>query len=260
MKIPVIFTNWKMNKTLAETRDYFRRFLKPAGKYRGRVEIFILIPHTVLALAADLTKGSGIKIGSQDHFWEDFGPFTGEVSAAMIRDCGGEYAMVGHYERRRYFHETEEEIHNKTKAALKHQLIPIVCIGESIEQRQSGQTSNILKEQIGILFKGFSGNEITRCQILYEPHWAVGAEEPASPGQAQEAHQIILNEITNRFSEAVARKVRILYGGSVRPENVAEFLLQEDVDGVGVGRAGWKPDSFLKILDSVFAKITPARK
>jgi triosephosphate isomerase len=260
MKIPVIFTNWKMNKTLAETRDYFRRFLKPAGKYRGRVEIFILIPHTVLALAADLTRGSGIKIGSQDHFWEDFGPFTGEVSAAMVRDCGGEYAMVGHYERRHYFHETEDEIRQKTKAALKHQLIPIVCMGESIEQRHSGQTSSILKEQMGIIFKGFSANEVARCQILYEPYWAVGAEESATPGQAQEAHQIIRNEITNRFTETVAGKVRILYGGSVRSDNAAEFLSQEDVDGVGVGRAGWKPDSFLKILDSVFVKMTPARK
>ena len=260
MRIPVIFTNWKMNKTLAETRDYFRRFLKPAAKYRGRVEIFILVPHTVLALAADLTKGSGIKIGSQDHFWEDFGPYTGEVSAAMVRDCGGEYAMVGHYERRRYFHETEDEIHQKAKAALKHQLTPVICIGESIEQRQLGQTSISIKQQMDIIFKDFHPDEIARCQILYEPYWAVGAEEPATPSQAQEAHRIIRTEIANRFGEPVAGKVRILYGGSVRSDNVAEFLFQEDVDGVGVGRAGWKPDSFLKILDSVFAKITPARK
>jgi triosephosphate isomerase len=260
MKIPVIFTNWKMNKTLAETRDYFRRFLKPAAKYRGRVEIFILVPHTVLVLAADLTKGSGIKIGSQDHFGEDFGPYTGEVSAAMVRDCGGEYAMVGHYERRRYFHETEDEIHQKAKAALKHRLTPVICIGESIEQRQSGQTSISIKQQMDIIFKDFSPDEAARCQILYEPYWAVGAEEPATPAQAQEAHRIIRKEIANRFGEPVAGKVRILYGGSVRSDNVGEFLVQEDVDGVGVGRAGWKPDSFLKILESVFAKITPARK
>jgi triosephosphate isomerase len=115
----IIAGNWKMNKTLSETRDYFRRFLKPAAKYRGRVEIFILVPHTVLALAADLTKGSGIKIGSQDHFWEDFGPYTGEISAAMVKDCGAEYAMVGHFERRHYFYETEVEIHKKIAAALK---------------------------------------------------------------------------------------------------------------------------------------------
>ena len=251
----MVFTNWKMNKTLAGARDYFRRFLKPAAKYRGRVEIFILVPHTILALAADLTKGSGIKIGSQDHFWEDFGPFTGEVSAAMVRDCGGEYAMVGHYERRHYFHETEEEIHRKARAALKHHLIPVICIGESIERRQSGQTPISIRQQMDMILKDFHPDEIARCQILYEPYWAVGAEEPATPEQAQEAHRIIRNEFTNRFGEPVAGKIKILYGGSVRADNVVDFFDQVDVDGIGVGRAGWEPDSFLKILDSVFAVI-----
>jgi triosephosphate isomerase len=260
MKIPVIFANWKMNKTLSETRDYFRRFLKPAAKYRGRVEIFILVPHTVLALAADLTKGSGIKIGSQDHFWEDFGPYSGEISAAMVKDCGGEYAMVGHYERRIYFHETEEEIHKKMKAALRNQLVPLVCLGESIEQRQSGHTSTTIKKQIDVILKDFSTEEMARCLILYEPYWAVGAEESASPEQAQEIHALIRNKIASQSGEPVAKKVRILYGGSVRWDNVAQFLLQADVDGVGVGRAGWKPDSFLKILESVFTHITPTRK
>jgi len=255
MKTPVIFANWKMNKTLAETRDYFRRFLRPAAKYRGRVEIFILVPPTVLALAADLASGSGIKIGSQDHFWEDFGPYTGEVSAAMVRDCGGEYALVGHYERRHYFHETEEEIQRKAKAALKHQLTPLICIGESVEQRQSGETSHSIRKQMDIIFRDISPDEMVRCQILYEPYWAVGADEPASPEQAQEAHKIIRNEIAGRFGEPVAGRVNILYGGSIRWDNVAQFLGQEDVDGVGVGRAGWNPDSFLKILDVVFSLI-----
>ncbi|MGQ9647764.1 MAG: triose-phosphate isomerase [Thermodesulfobacteriota bacterium] len=260
MKIPVIFANWKMNKTLAETRDYFRRFLKPAAKYRGRVEIFLLVPHTVLAMAADLTKGSGIKVGSQDHFWEDFGPYSGEISAAMVKDCGGEYAMVGHYERRHYFHETGDEIYKKTRAALKHQLIPLICIGESIEQHQSGQTQMAIQLQMDVIFKDFSPEEMARCLILYEPDWAVGAEQPASPEQAQEAHGIIRNQIASAFGETVSKKVRILYGGSVRWDNVAQFLVQADVDGVGVGRAGWEPDSFLKILDSVFTCISTARK
>ena len=260
MKTPVIFANWKMNKTLSETRDYFRRFLKPAAKYRGRVEIFILVPHTVLALAADLAKGSGIKVGSQDHFWEDFGPYSGEISAAMVKDCGGEYALVGHYERRHDFRETEEQIHKKTKAALKHQLVPLVCIGESIEQRQSGQTSVTIKKQMDIIFKDFFPEEIARCLILYEPYWAIGAEEAASPEEAQEAHAIIRNKIASQWGEPVSRKARILYGGSVQWDNVVQFLAQADVDGVGVGRAGWKPDSFLKILDSVFTHITPAKK
>jgi triosephosphate isomerase len=178
----------------------------------------------------------------------------------MVKDCGGEYAMVGHYERRHYFHETEEQIHKKIKAALKHRLVPLICIGESIEQRQSGQTSVVIKTQMDIILKDFSAEEMTRCLILYEPYWAVGAEEAASPEQAQEAHAIIRNKIASQLGDPVSRKVRILYGGSVRWDNVARFLVQADVDGVGVGRAGWKPDSFLKILDSVFTYITPARK
>jgi len=115
-----------MNKTLAETEDYFHRFLPRASTYRGNVEIVFLVPHTVLTLSVDLAKGSGVKVGSQDHFWEDFGPYTGEVSAAMVRDCGGEYAMIGHYERRKYFNETSDDMHRKTKAALRNGLIPII--------------------------------------------------------------------------------------------------------------------------------------
>ncbi len=260
MKIPVIFANWKMNKTLAETRDYFRRFLKPAAKYRGRIEIFLLVPHTVLALAADLTKGSGIKVGSQDHFWEDFGPYSGEISAAMVRDCGGEYAMVGHYERRHYFHETEEQTRQKAKAALRHHLVPLICIGESIEERQSGETRAAIENQMHLILKDFSEEEIFRCLILYEPDWAVGAERPATPEQAQEAHSIIRDQITRTFGEAASRSVRILYGGSVRWDNVAHFLVQADVDGVGVGRDGWNPDSFLRVLDSVFTCISSVRR
>jgi triosephosphate isomerase len=178
----------------------------------------------------------------------------------MVKDCGGEYAMIGHYERRYFFHETEEQIHKKAKAALKHQLVPLICIGESIEQRQSGQTSMAIKKQMETILKDFSAEEMARCLILYEPYWAVGAEESASPEQAQEAHAIIRNKIAIQLGEPVSKKVRILYGGSVRWDNVAQFLVQADVDGVGVGRAGWKPDSFLKILDSIFTHITPARK
>ncbi len=251
MKRPVIFTNWKMNKTLVQTRDYFNRLLTSTDKYKEKIEIFFLVPYTVMTLAVDLTKGSGTKIGSQDHFWEDFGPYTGEVSAAMIKDCGAEYALVGHYERRYYFHETEDDIHRKVKAALKRLLIPVVCIGESIEQRKSGQTAIVIQRQMDIIFKGFYPDEMSRCQILYEPYWAVGADEPAAPEQAQEAHKIIRDEIANRFGERVSKKVSILYGGSVRWDNVTQFLAQVDVDGVGVGRAGWEPDSFLKILDVV---------
>ena len=249
--IPVTLVNWKMNKTLAETEDYFDRFLPRASRYRGNVEIVFLVPHTVLALSADLTKGSGVKVGSQDHFWEDFGPYTGEVSAAMVSDCGGEYAMVGHYERHKYFNETNDDMHRKTKAALTNRLTPIVCIGESREQRKSGGILSAIKEQMDVIFRGFRAEEMLRSQILYEPLWAIGAEEPATPVEAQEAQRSIREEIGKGFGEHVAEGVKIHYGGSVRWDNVTDFLTQANIDGVGVGRAGWDSDSFLRILDAI---------
>jgi len=250
MRVPVILTNWKMNKTINETEDYFRRFRSQADKYRGKAEILILVPHTILALAVDLAAGSGIKIGSQDHFWEDFGPFTGETSAAMVKDCGAEYAMLGHYERRKYFHETDEIIHRKTRAALRNRLIPIVCVGESLEERESGQTVATLRGQIDTIFGSLIAEEMTRVQILYEPFWAIGAEEPPEATEAQEAHRMIRRTIGEKFGQEPAHELRILYGGSVRSDNVAEFIRQADIDGVGVGRAGWDPDSFLNILEA----------
>ena len=249
--IPVTLANWKMNKTLAETEDYFHRILPRASRYRGNVEIVFLVPHTVLALSADLAKGSGVKVGSQDHFWKDFGSYTGEVSATMVGDCGGEYAMIGHYERRKYFNESNDDMHRKTKAALRNGLIPITCIGESREQRRSGGTLRTIKKQMDVIFRDFSAEEMLRSQILYEPLWAIGAEEPASPVQAQEAQRTIREEIGKGFGEEVAKGVKIHYGGSVRWENVTDFLIQADIDGVGIGRASWDPHSFLRILDAI---------
>jgi triosephosphate isomerase len=250
MRVPIILTNWKMNKTINETRDYFRKLLSKADKYRAKTKTIILVPHTVLALAVDLAKDSGIKIGSQDHFWEDNGPYTGEISAAMVRDCGADYTMLGHYERREYFHETNDIIYRKTRAALRNQLIPIVCIGESIEEREGGQTLTTLRRQIDTIFGGLVAEEMSRIQILYEPFWAIGAEEPPKVTEAQDAHRIIRNTIGERFGQGLAHELRILYGGSVRSDNVAEFLMQAGIDGVGVGRAGWDPDSFLNILEA----------
>ena len=249
MKTPVIFTNWKMNKTLRETKDYFDRFLISAKKYLGKTELFILVPHTALAMAAELTGNSGVKVGSQNHFWEDFGPYTGEISAAMVKDCGGAYALIGHYERRLQFHESLDSIHCKARASLRNRLIPVICIGESIEQRQASETEPIIKKQIDAIFKGFTPYEAERCYLLYEPYWAVGAENPAQPSEAQEAHGMIRENIRKSFGNQTAGKVRILYGGSVRENNVFRFLVQPDIDGVGVGRGGLDPDSFLRIVE-----------
>ena len=224
--------------------------VKHAEEYGGSLEVVFLVPYSVLALAVTLAQGSGFKIGSQNHFWEDFGPYTGEVSAAMVKDCGAEYALVGHYERRRHFHETVTEIHLKARAALRNRLIPIICIGESIEEHRSGNGRTAMKGQMDIIFKDFNPTEMADCCILYEPFWAVGAEEPAPSGEAQNAHHLIREEIRKGFGEAVSKKVRVLYGGSVRPDHVAEFLTRKDVDGIGVGRAGLEADSFLRVLEA----------
>ena len=159
--------------------------------------------------------------------------------------------MVGHYERRQYFHETVNDIHRKARAALRNRLIPIICIGESAVQRESGRVLNAIREQMVTIFEDWGPEEMTGCHILYEPFWAIGAEKPAGPNQAQEAHLLIRGEIANQFGRPVASQVKILYGGSVRWDNVSDFLTRPDVDGVGVGRAGWDPDSFLKIIDAV---------
>jgi len=250
MKTPIIFANWKMNKTIGETKDYLDQFLDQASKYVGKVEIFILVPHTALAMAAFWTENSGVKVGSQNHFWEDFGPYTGEVSAAMVRDCGGRYGMVGHYERRLYFHESLDDFRRKAKAALRNQVIPVICIGESIEERQAAETESVIRKQIGVIFEGFTPSEVEACCLLYEPYWAAGAEKPAAPSEAQKAHWMIRNELRKRFGEGAAQKVKVLYGGSVRKDYVMDFLIQSDIDGVGVGRAGLDPDSFLRIIEA----------
>jgi triosephosphate isomerase len=250
VNIPVVFANWKMHKTLAETGDYFSRFLTPVKAFSERAEIFLLVPHTVLSLAAALTAGSGIHIGSQNHFWEDSGPYTGEISAAIVRDCGGKYALIGHYERRFHFGETLHDIRRKARAALRNELTPILCIGESIGERQAGETKAIIRKQIRVALKGFTPLEVARCYLLYEPYWAIGAEEPVVPSVAREAHGWIRQAIRETFGNQTAEKTRILYGGSVRQENVSEFLIQKDIDGVGIGRSGLEPEAFLKIIEA----------
>lgn len=248
--LPVVFANWKMNKTLAETRDYFNRLVTPAKAFAGRAEIFVLVPHTALSLAAGLTAGSGIHVGSQNHFWEDSGPHTGEISAAMVRDCGGRYALIGHEERRFHFGESLVDMRRKARSALHHRLTPILCVGESTRDRRTGGTESVLTYQVEFVFQGFTPSEVARCYVLYEPAWAIGAEEPVSPTAAREAHEWIRHAVGRLFGNQAAETIRILYGGSVRPENVSEFLLRKGVDGVGVGRSGLEPETFLEIIEA----------
>ncbi len=243
MRIPLIAANWKMNKTTEETRDFIIQFI-PMVKEITDVEILIAPPFTSLAVAAKYLKGSGIKLGAQNLFYERSGAFTGEISPVMIRDCGCEYVIVGHSERRQYFHETDEIINRKLRSAQEEGLSVILCVGERLEEREAGKTFDVLREQ---LQRGIEGADPRRLVIAYEPVWAIGTGRSATLKQIQEAHGFI-RDLLKRSFQGLADSIRIQYGGSVSPDNARDILNLEDVDGALVGGASLKPESFVKIL------------
>ncbi|HDO35582.1 MAG TPA: triose-phosphate isomerase, partial [Nitrospirae bacterium] len=195
--------------------------------------------------AAKFLKGTSIKLSGQDVYWEEKGAFTGEISPPMLRDVGCTYVLVGHSERRRYFGETDETANRKIKAAKAVGLDVIFCIGETLEERESGRTFEVLKRQIA---GGLAGVDPSGIVVAYEPVWAIGTGKTATPEQAQEAHRFIRDEFRNLFGDSSADRVRILYGGSVKPENISELMSKDDVDGGLVGGAGLEADSFSNIV------------
>lgn len=235
--------NWKMNKTIAETKEFLDGF-KPLVQGKNDVDIVIAPPFTALSAAADSIKGSVIILSSQDVFWEEKGAFTGEVSPGMIRDAGCGYAIVGHSERRQYFGDTDDVVNRKAKAAQKTGLGVIFCIGESLEERDSGKTFAVLQRE---LEKGLDGINPDALVVAYEPIWAIGTGRTASPEQAQEAHAFVRNTLGTLYGNK-ADQIRILYGGSVTPENVDKLMACKDVNGALVGGASLKADSFSRIV------------
>ncbi|GBE33856.1 bifunctional PGK/TIM [bacterium BMS3Bbin06] len=244
MRTPLIAANWKMHKTTGETRDFITEFI-PLVKDVADVEVVIAPPFTSLAVAAKFLKGTSIKLSGQDVYWEEKGAFTGEISPPMLRDVGCTYVLVGHSERRRYFGETDETANRKIKAAKAVGLDVIFCIGETLEERESGRTFEVLKRQIA---GGLAGVDPSGIVVAYEPVWAIGTGKTATPEQAQEAHRFIRDEFRNLFGDSSADRVRILYGGSVKPENISELMSKDDVDGGLVGGAGLEADSFSNIV------------
>jgi triosephosphate isomerase len=252
MRRPIFAANWKMNKTIIETEEYvesFAELLKGAEHYS---EIVLIPPYTAIAYAEKIIDSMGIGkqvlLGAQNLFWEDVGAFTGEVCAEMLVDAGCHYVVIGHSERRAYFHETDEIVNKKIASALKSGLKPIVCIGETKDQRQGGKTFSVLGEQINGALDYFENNDLGDIVIAYEPVWAIGTGLTATPDQAQEAHLFIRDQIRNMFGSELADKIRILYGGSVKPDNIKEIMFQPDVDGALVGGASLDPDSFFRII------------
>ncbi|MDI6801911.1 MAG: triose-phosphate isomerase [Thermodesulfovibrionales bacterium] len=243
MRKPFIAANWKMNKTLGETRSFLTEFI-PLVQDVKDIDIIIAPPFTSLQSASELIRNTNIKLSAQDIFYEDKGAYTGAISPVMLKDAGCTYVIIGHSERRQYFKETDEVINKKIKAARQHGLNVIFCIGESLEERESKKTLDILKMEIT---EGLRDVHLDGVVVAYEPIWAIGTGKTATPEQAQEAHKYIREQLALNYGDR-AKEVRILYGGSATPENIDSLMNCEDVDGALVGGASLKADSFARIV------------
>ena len=247
MRRPIIAGNWKLNKTIGQAVDFVVE-LQSLVDETGDVEVVVAPAFTALSAVANALNNSSIGVSAQDLYWENSGAFTGEISAEMIVDSGCSYVIVGHSERRQFFGETNQSVNQKMKAALESGLVPIVCVGEMLEDRESGKTKKVVTNQLVDGIDGLSKTDILRTIIAYEPVWAIGTGKTASPDQAQEVHSLIRSVIATSYSDQVAESVRIQYGGSVNPSNAAELLSKPDVDGALVGGASLDADSFAEIV------------
>ena len=208
------------------------------------LDIVVCPPYTLLSCLADMLTSSNIALGAQDLFWEEEGAFTGEVSAQMIKDAGCQFVIIGHSERRQYFAETNDSVNKKLKAALKHALTPIVCIGETLKEREANSTFKVLEGQLTGGLSGINQEEAARIVIAYEPVWAIGTGKTATSAQAEEAHKYIRDLLAKLYDLETADSIRLQYGGSVKPENISELMQQPDIDGALVGGASLRADSF----------------
>ncbi len=249
MRKKIIAGNWKMHKTPAEAVQLVNE-LKVKVVNIHHVDMIVCPPYLAIPAVQASLKETAIRVGAQNVFWEDQGAYTGEISAPMLVNAGCSYVIIGHSERRQYFHETDETINRKIKKALKFQLKPIFCIGETLEQREAGQTFPVLKTQLDGGLAGIDAAAIQNIVIAYEPVWAIGTGRNATPEQAQEAHQFIRSTLAEKFGRPIADGLRIQYGGSVKPENAEALLSQPDVDGALVGGASLKADSFADIIQA----------
>ena len=245
----VILANWKMHKTLSDGVEYVRHICRRFERSTDPIEIILCVPFTMLAALSREVKGASISMGAQDVHDQDWGAFTGEVSAPMLADMGAKYCMVGHSERRKYFSETDEVVNAKAHALHRAGIAPIVCIGENIDERKRGLTLNKLERQAVICFDGFSPQEMGRTVILYEPIWAIGTGNIATAEQAEEAHEFIRHMLERLFSKETVSTTRIVYGGSVKHGNVSDMLKVKDIDGVGAGSDSLDVGNFIEIVE-----------
>ncbi len=247
MRKKLIAGNWKMYKNPDQTRAFFRDFL-PLVAAHTRDEVVICPPYIDLAAALESARGSHVAIGAQDLHWEKEGAYTGEICPSMLLDIGCTHAIIGHSERRQYFGETDDVVNFKLKAALEAGLTPIVCVGEVLEEREANLTEDVLRRQCLRAFHAISGKKAGKLVVAYEPVWAIGTGKTATPQLAADAHTLIRGEAAKSFGEEFAAALRILYGGSVKPENVKALMAEEEIDGALVGGASLDPKSFAAIV------------
>ncbi|MCT4607345.1 MAG: triose-phosphate isomerase [Marinisporobacter sp.] len=247
MRMPIIAGNWKMNKTIKEAVEFVANVKdRVAGT---DVEVVLCVPYTLLQPVKEAAKGTNIKVGAQNMHYEESGAFTGEVSPLMLKEIGVDYCVIGHSERRQYFNETDETVNKKIHTAFHHGIGPIVCVGETLEEREKGNMEVVVKNQVVKAFKDVKAESVKDIVIAYEPIWAIGTGKTATSEQANEAIYKIREVVKGLYGEEICTEVRIQYGGSVKPNNVEEIMNQEDIDGALVGGASLKPDDFVQLVN-----------
>ena len=246
MRIPIIAGNWKMNKTINEGVEFVKSIKDITNQ--TDVEVVICAPYTLLNDLAKEVEESELKIGAQNMHFEESGAYTGEISPLMLSEIGVDYVIIGHSERRQYFNETDETVNKKIKTSLEYYINPIVCLGETLEERESGSEKEIVKNQFLKAFADIEKENMLKCVIAYEPIWAIGTGKTASSEDANEMISYIRSLIKEKYGEEVSEEIRIQYGGSVKPDNVSEIMNQPDIDGALVGGASLSVDSFMELV------------
>ena len=250
MRKHLIAANWKMYKTPAQAAAYIESLNPLLGTAHNSPEIALFPSATSLAVAITAAAGTELRIGAQNMHWLDAGAYTGETSPQMLTALGCTHVLIGHSERRQHFGETDEQVNQKLKAAIQHGLIPVVCVGEHLEQRESNQTAEVLKQQTAAALAGLKPEDATTLVMAYEPVWAIGTGRTATPELAEDAHRLIRDEVAAALGKDVAAATRILYGGSVKPDNAGSLCCMENVDGALVGGASLDPASFAAIVNN----------
>ncbi|MFH1354647.1 MAG: triose-phosphate isomerase [Candidatus Omnitrophota bacterium] len=249
MRKTIIAGNWKMYKNIAEAIELANGLKRALYKIENQnVDVVLCPAFTALSEVQETLGDSVIQLGAQDVFWEDEGAFTGELSSRMLKDAGCNFVIIGHSERRKYFCETNETVNKKIKAALDSGLTPIVCVGETLEEREANKTFDVLEDHVRNGLKNISLENVLKLVLAYEPVWAIGTGKTATPQQAQEVHKFIRDLLSKLYNKESAQSLRIQYGGSVKPENISDLIKQPDIDGALVGGASLKIDSFAEIV------------